>query len=285
MLMPKKSKKQQHSKKPILIILILLLCIVGVVLFFGVRNKHFNFYSYSDQDTHKNATYSSILVPLREEIYLHTSPITNGQAVWITDYNNLNILTGSEFTGENIINENETIGLQYILDSFFESKGFEKNAINTFSTLNDPNQAFQVDSFGYTKGDTKCLVNLFVNSKPSGIFFCGTINKQKEQLQKEFMSVLYGPNSKYPLQNNEAAVIDVTNMNDNFARGTDNRYLNGVFEPSGANWIAAKVNGQWQLVFEGQDYPECSVIDEYSVPKEFYKNCFDSSTNSPRFSQ
>lgn len=283
--MARKSKKQNFSKKPLLVILILLFCIIGVVLLFGIRNKHLNFYSYSNQDSQKNVPYSSILVPLKEELYLRTSPITNGQAVWITDYNNLNIVTGGEFAGANIINEGETIGLKYILDSFFEGQGFEKNEINTFSTLSDPNQAYQVDSFGYTKGDVKCLVNLFVNSKPSGIFFCGTINQEKEQLQNEFKNVLYGPDSQYPLQNNEAAVIDVTNINNNFASGTDNRYLNGVFEPSGANWIAAKVNGSWQLVFEGQDYPPCSLIDQYSIPQEFYKNCFDSSTNSPRFPQ
>lgn len=50
-------------------------------------------------------------------------------------------------------------------------------------------------------------------------------------------------------------------------------------EVGGAQWFAAKKNGAWVIVHDGQDYPKCSALIGYSFPKEILDSCWDDATN------
>lgn len=50
-------------------------------------------------------------------------------------------------------------------------------------------------------------------------------------------------------------------------------------EVGGAQWFAAKKNGAWMIVHDGQDYPKCSALVGYTFPKEILDSCWDETTN------
>lgn len=255
------------------VVLVLILVGLGYFLFENTLNRFNHSVPLPDPESFEQV--DSVISRLKEELYLQGSEIIPGEAVWINDYANLSLLKGQQFNSLNPVNSGEIEGISYILDSFFDAQGFNKDEINTFSTLDDPDQLIAVRSFGYTQGSLKCLAALYPDSQPSGYFFCGDVNGKKDELQKQFLPVIYSSSSQYPLRKDEAAVVDVFNISDDFAMGSNNRYLRGIYEPSGTRWIAAKVDGDWKLVFEGQDLPACTLVDRYKVPKEFYSNCFE----------
>jgi hypothetical protein len=51
-----------------------------------------------------------------------------------------------------------------------------------------------------------------------------------------------------------------------------------VSDGGGYQWIAKNINGAWTTIWEGQDYPLCSDMAEYEVPKEFYPGCYNEDT-------
>ena len=53
-------------------------------------------------------------------------------------------------------------------------------------------------------------------------------------------------------------------------------------EVGGAQWFAAKKNGAWIIVHDGQDYPKCSALVGYAFPKEILDSCWDETTNKVR---
>lgn len=75
----------------------------------------------------------------------------------------------------------------------------------------------------------------------------------------------------------EAAItVTISKHIGDYARG-------GIVEKSsevgGAQWFAAKKNGAWVIVHDGQDYPKCSALVGYSFPKEILDSCMDDATN------
>lgn len=271
--MPKR-KNSKHIRKNQNRVLVLL----GIFIFLFATFL----FRMSSENNKKTWTDVTVLEGLKATLPVKTSPITSDSAVWIESPTKLSILKGVSFTSEDELKDGENTSLEKSSQKYMYQKGFLENGMNTFSTL-DTDNVFQVQSQGFIGGNMKCLFNVFLQSRPSGYFFCGIDDDEKNKLQEEFMPVVYGPQTQYPLQKNEAAVLNVSKINDTFATGSNNRYLNGVYEPSGTTWIAAKVNGMWKLVFDSQDYPTCAVVDEYSVPRDFYKNCYDASTDSFRF--
>ena len=47
----------------------------------------------------------------------------------------------------------------------------------------------------------------------------------------------------------------------------------------GGYWLAVKMNGEWTVVFDGQNTPECSQVDPFDFPISMVPECFDSSGN------
>jgi hypothetical protein len=50
-------------------------------------------------------------------------------------------------------------------------------------------------------------------------------------------------------------------------------------ETGGGQWWGVKVNGVWKFIFAGQNFPKCSVIAPYQIPKELLESCFDDATD------
>ena len=70
-------------------------------------------------------------------------------------------------------------------------------------------------------------------------------------------------------------VVGVSRVEGNFAKG-------GATETGGgAMWFAAKVNGQWMLVYDGNGIITCDALKNYQdFPASFIPECFDASTSS-----
>jgi len=73
----------------------------------------------------------------------------------------------------------------------------------------------------------------------------------------------------------------------NISQETEN-YLRGEveFQPGGpgssGGFLAAKVNGDWELVYDGNGVIFCSVIEPYNFPVNMVMECFDEETEEPR---
>jgi len=64
--------------------------------------------------------------------------------------------------------------------------------------------------------------------------------------------------------------ISITQKNENYVRG------DVVFQPGGSEnsgmFLAAKVNNSWQIVFDGDDTPTCSELEDYHFPEDMTEN-------------
>ncbi len=76
-----------------------------------------------------------------------------------------------------------------------------------------------------------------------------------------------------------ADVIDVTvsTKTDKLAKGLVS--AKGE-ETGGGYFLAAKVNNDWVIVFDGQSTPPCSSVNPYSFPASMVPECVDSSGNN-----
>jgi hypothetical protein len=71
-----------------------------------------------------------------------------------------------------------------------------------------------------------------------------------------------------------AKVDDLTIVID---QNTDTHAKGGV---DNGFFLAAKVNGEWQIVADGQAMPDCQVLDQYRFPPSMVPECSDSNTPS-----
>lgn len=63
-----------------------------------------------------------------------------------------------------------------------------------------------------------------------------------------------------------------------YASGTIGEVLDNSGGGSGATWLAAKVDGIWNIVLETQDYFDCNKLEKYDVPADLLDNdgtCYD----------
>lgn len=47
----------------------------------------------------------------------------------------------------------------------------------------------------------------------------------------------------------------------------------------GGYWLALKTDGRWTIVYDGQNTPECAVVDPSGFPIQMVPECYDSSGN------
>ncbi len=245
-------------KLPAIPIVIAALVLIGVCLYAFIHKQP--------------TTTQEILMSLKNKLSFETTDIKQDKAEWIENYQKLLPLTGQSFNNGKgqFRNKDETEKLGPIIKSFFSSLGFSEDKINTINAL-EGDYPVSILSYGYTKGDIKCLMILYPDSDPGAIYFCGELDNAREKLREEFTPLFYPT----PLPPDEAGVINVNKITSDYATGTDDRYKKGIYEPSGASWIATKVKGNWVIVFDGQDYPKCSAVDKYMVPIDIYKNCIE----------
>jgi hypothetical protein len=75
---------------------------------------------------------------------------------------------------------------------------------------------------------------------------------------------------KYPSRDYSSLTVTINkNHQDLFVQGS----IFSVGDTGGVFW-AAKVNGVWQIVFDGQDSPPCSTLNSYNFPDEMLSGCY-----------
>ena len=73
---------------------------------------------------------------------------------------------------------------------------------------------------------------------------------------------------KYPDQNDTISV-EVTHVTADHARGSVS-FADGM---AGGNWLAAKTDGEWQIVYDGNGVIPCSLQTDYGFPEEMLSDC------------
>jgi len=73
---------------------------------------------------------------------------------------------------------------------------------------------------------------------------------------------------KYP-ENTASISVDVTQQTADHARGSVS-FAEGM---AGGNWLAARVEGRWQLVFDGNGAIPCSLRTDYGFPDDMLSDC------------
>lgn len=74
--------------------------------------------------------------------------------------------------------------------------------------------------------------------------------------------------------------IEIDQETEDHARGTVE------FQPGGpgssGGFLVAKVNGSWELVYDGNGIIFCSVIEPYNFPVDMVIECYDEETGKPK---
>lgn len=177
--------------------------------------------------------------------------VLTGRAIYISEQNINNEIKDS--SGQEIKD------LQTKIDTYFIKHGFQKNALNTFR-LQTPESQFS----GYTKKDTKCLVQHDYQQTNNTLIyaFCGEKDEKKTQWQNELTPAIN------PTNDPRTAVI-VQDIVGNYAIGS----AGGRYGGGGVAWIAMKQNGTWKEIWSGQDTISCKIVNTYTIPKEIYGDC------------
>lgn len=76
--------------------------------------------------------------------------------------------------------------------------------------------------------------------------------------------------SKLKLNENQA-VLTISQITDQYAKGNI-RQIDAV---SGGYFLAAKTQGTWVVVYDGQANPTCDQIAPYNFPQEMVPECLD----------
>lgn len=140
--------------------------------------------------------------------------------------------------------------------AFFADKSF---VANTQNSARDEASYSLDETLAFEKGDVACLVTIRTLD-PVAAVFCGTVDLAYETLRNEFVPV-FNP-SRDP-----EIFVEVTTVEGNYAKGgTGGR-------GGGAGWLAVKEAGVWKSVFQGQNSPPCSVMEQYRFPKRLYEEC------------
>lgn len=77
---------------------------------------------------------------------------------------------------------------------------------------------------------------------------------------------------KYNKSSDEVSVT-ISQQTTDYARGGVKFGLGGIGE--GGIFLAAKVDGVWQLVFDGNGIVDCSLLEDYDFPDSMSIDCFD----------
>ena len=97
-------------------------------------------------------------------------------------------------------------------------------------------------------------------------------NVNVESLDNKIIQIL---SQKYNRPQNELIVVTTINTG-SYAKGTLN-----FPEGGGGLWFAARVNSEWQLVFDGNGIIPCSALINFSeFPTNIIPQCLDENTQS-----
>jgi len=167
-----------------------------------------------------------------------------------------------------------TSGLAPQIKQLFLQSGFSLNERNTSASYTD--DAFYDYIEAYETGDVKCTLI----SNPD----CGSTNNNPlaETLSITCTDQYYA--SEYvqepllqSLNIDSDQTVDITKESGDFA-------LINVYDRRTGYYIIAKKDGNtWKKVYEGQDLPDCSLVNEYKIPADITSTCYqnDVEINNP----
>jgi len=71
----------------------------------------------------------------------------------------------------------------------------------------------------------------------------------------------------------DEVLVYINQQTNNYARGGVKFGKDGVGE--GGIFLVAKVDGKWQLIFDGNGIISCSLLENYNFPKTMVTDCFE----------
>jgi hypothetical protein len=170
-------------------------------------------------------------------------------------------------------------GMQKFFDiaaSEMTNQGFQKNARNSSSSLNDTKYFDYVQA--YEKDNTKCTITVdpgasgLGGSKEIILYFsisvgCTDNFDASYAAQQPFLKAL---------NLHDAIVSSVQKHEGDFYMVTINNRRTGHYT------ILKKEGDSYREIVSGQDIPPCDKMDENQVPKSIYGTCFDTKSGTPR---
>lgn len=133
-------------------------------------------------------------------------------------------------------------------DSFYDYiKGFENNKEKCLLSVN-PDESYYQDE----NKQMVAVPNIVVSCSNSS-FFNASYNKQIPYLKA---------------MNDRKAVIYIQEETDSAIKANVNWRRTGAFA------LFSKKNGNWEMIYLGQDQPSCQVLEKYDFPKEVHDSCF-----------
>ncbi|OQA52931.1 MAG: hypothetical protein BWY43_00302 [candidate division WS2 bacterium ADurb.Bin280] len=77
---------------------------------------------------------------------------------------------------------------------------------------------------------------------------------------------------------------DASTMSYTISKKTDSAATGGITftEGGGGYFVAAKENGLWKIIADGNGVIECDILDQYDIPASIVGDCFDSATGESR---
>lgn len=97
----------------------------------------------------------------------------------------------------------------------------------------------------------------------------GLLEPENTELTEDLNSIILNLfEEKYP-ENPDGTSIDITQQTAVHARGSVS-FADGM---AGGNWLAAKVEGDWQIVYDGNGVIPCSLRIDFGFPDEMLNDC------------
>lgn len=113
---------------------------------------------------------------------------------------------------------------------------------------------------------------LVETTNPSRFFADGFTQKDKEEIKKAHLKY---SKSKYKDLNfsDDASISIMVDINSgDYLKGR--ALSNGVENFSTPFFLAAKVNGIWKVIYDGQEPPHCKDIESYEFPNTIVPTCY-----------
>lgn len=144
-----------------------------------------------------------------------------------------------------------------------------QNQQNNLRTENQQNQAQQND------GETKNQQNQAQN---------GLTEVDKNKLVQAFVVYIKTlDDSKHPEKSsylNKNLYVRINKNTDNYLNGT--MLIVGSENISAPYFLAFKQGNIWKVVFNGQDIPDCNLVEPLNFPSEIVAKCYDVQSNQEK---
>lgn len=252
-------------------ILILVVIILGVIVYLA-RNIYIQSLSQTSEPLMPQII-ENVKDLMEDKVHPDNVVTTDSSFVWWISDDNYNIMNGNsfaveaQFRCENYPASRYTASLETfasLFSKFMHEQGFSKNTMNSSSSLLDTRyydyvQAYEEGDFKCTlTGDPDCSGSDENTMRQTIRFSCTSDFDENYKDQMPFLRDL----------RIKDAIVNISKRVGNYV------YLDAHARRSGWYIIAIQQKGgTWKKIMDGQDSPQCSVMEQYKVPKEIYGSC------------